>query len=99
MVTASVHGQESSSAAFGTVEDPGQIDTGFAHQPTAQFERYSCGGEQFGSAAQSFVKRPGQTIDVERLIAVEAGNIEPTTQVQFGQRSIDSARDFACAVH
>ena len=75
----------------------GQIDAGFADQPTAELDVKPRRRQQLGRVAQGVVERGRDAIDVERLVARPAGDVEPAAEVELGQGQADRLGDLAGA--
>jgi hypothetical protein len=73
--------QESVAAAFGTVDDAGQVDAALADQPAAKLDRETGRGEQRRRIAQGMIERGGDAVDVQRLVARAAGDVETAAEV------------------
>src|SRR5437868_11966872 len=97
MMAAAVGGEEGLAATLRTVEHARQIDTRFSDEPAAELQRETGRRERFGAVAQSFVKRGGHFVDVERLLPGEARNIEAAAEVQLGKRHSKFVGNFAGA--
>ena len=67
----------------------GQIDAAFADQPAAELDREAGRREQRRRVAERVVERVGDAVDVERLVAGPAGDVEAAAKIELGQRHAD----------
>src|SRR5207342_2683728 len=72
-----------------TVEDSGQIDAGFADEPTPELDCEARRRERRGRSAKRVVERDGDAVNVQRLVPRPAGNVEPAAKIELGDRRTD----------